>query len=447
MMKPVVRLRPITEADLPDRVRWFNDPEVTKWLVHEGERTLGQEREWFATLSSRELPEVLAIEVDGRHIGDAALRNLGNGVTADFGILIGEKSCWGQGYGAAATCEMLRIGFSERGLHRVQLDALATNARAIRCYEKCGFRREGVQRQTVLKRGVLADLVIMGLLREEWEARRRGLAPDQVFARGERAEEWRRCMDALAPQPGERIVDAGCGDGRRMLLIATLVGNGGRVIGIEKSQANVETAIRRIQDAEMQDVAFAGCADIRSLPLPDGSVDAWFCRETLEYLDDPHTALLEAMRVVRPGGRVVAVEADWDTLAYNAIDKAAERRFVAVHTDCGGGPSINGRTGRKLLSLFREAGLADCRLNVHTVWSDQYAPQDEYVCKPLGDGAVRRGRIGRQDLDAWYADLSAQAQRGRYFHCFSYFICRGHVATDVQRIADCKGGTQRGEGT
>jgi RimJ/RimL family protein N-acetyltransferase len=173
MNQTAVRLRRITEADLPARVRWFNDPEVTEWLVHEGERTLEQEREWFATLSSRELPEVLAIEVDGRHIGDAALRNLGNGVTADFGILIGEKSCWGHGYGTAATREVLRMGFDERSLHRIQLNALATNARAIRCYEKCGFRREGLQRQTVLKRGALADLVIMGLLREEWDALQR----------------------------------------------------------------------------------------------------------------------------------------------------------------------------------------------------------------------------------------------------------------------------------
>jgi RimJ/RimL family protein N-acetyltransferase len=170
MNEPTVRLRPVTEADLPDRVRWFNDPDVTDCLVHESEGTLEQEREWFATLSSRELPEVLAIEVDGRHIGDAALRSLGDGVTADFGILIGEKSCWGCGYGTAATREMLRIGFDERSLHRVQLSALATNMRAIRCYEKCGFRREGLQRQTVLKRGALLDLVIMGLLREEWDA-------------------------------------------------------------------------------------------------------------------------------------------------------------------------------------------------------------------------------------------------------------------------------------
>ena len=177
----------------------------------------------------------------------------------------------------------------------------------------------------------------------------------------------------------------------------------------------------------MQAIASVQRGDIRSLPLPDDSVDAWFCRETLEYLEDPMPAFSEAIRVVRPGGRVVAMEADWDTLAYNATDKAAERKFVAVHTDCGGGASVDGRTGRRLLSLFREAGLADVRLEVHANWSDKYSPDENYVCWPLREGHVRRGCITQEELDAWYADMSAQAQRGRYFHCFNYFICVGRA--------------------
>ncbi|UCC69448.1 MAG: GNAT family N-acetyltransferase [Armatimonadota bacterium] len=420
MSKAHVRLRPHTEADLPHYVEWLNDPEVTQFTqVESGAVTLDGEREWLARVSAPDsTTRNWAIEVNGRHIGNCALHLDGGGLTAGFGIIIGDKTEWGKGYGSAALRQVLRIGFEEMGLHRIHLIALAANTRGIKCDEKCGFRHEGVRRRHHLKREKWCDVVCMGILRDEWEARELGLTPDV---------EWQNCIDALSPQPGEVIVDAGCGYGLRALSIASRVAPSGRVIGIEVNEERAEKAIERIAARGMQAIASIQRGDIRWLPLPDDSVDAWFCRETLEYLEDPTLALSEAIRVVRPEGRVVAMEADWDTLAYNATDKAAERRFVAVHTDCGGGGSVDGRTGRKLLSLFREAGLSDVRLEVHANWSDSYSPEDCYVCWPLREGHVGRGCITQEELDAWYADMSAQAQRGCYFHCFSHFICVGRV--------------------
>jgi RimJ/RimL family protein N-acetyltransferase len=164
-----VRLRPITEADLPDYVRWLNDPEVTQWLSREPGLTMDEEREWFARKRDDDRELVLAIEADGRHIGGCGLHISEDELTATFGIHIGEKSCWGRGHGAAATREMLRIGFAERGLHRIQLETWTHNTRAIRCYEKCGFRREGVRRHAYLKGGEWNDAVMMAMLRDEWE--------------------------------------------------------------------------------------------------------------------------------------------------------------------------------------------------------------------------------------------------------------------------------------
>jgi RimJ/RimL family protein N-acetyltransferase/precorrin-6B methylase 2 len=420
MSEGQVKLRPITEADLPDYVTWLNDPAVTEFTAVEGGgATLEDERKWFQSVVTAPDSGIRtwAIEADGRHIGNCALHLREHG-RAGFGIIIGDKTQWGKGYGAAALREVLRIAFEEIGLHRVYLQTDSGNLRAVRCYEKCGFRHEGLLRQHRFKRGKWRDVVVMGILREEWQARELGLTPDA---------EWQNCVDALSPRPGEVIVDAGCGDGLRALFIASRVAPSGRVIGIEVNEERAEEAVERIAARGMQAIVSVHRGDIRSLPLPDDSVDAWFCRETLEYLEDPTLALQEAVRVVRPGGRLVAMEADWDTLLYNATDKAAERRFVMVHTDHGGGGSADGRTGRKLLSLFREAGLADVQLDVHANWSDKYSPDEDYVCWPLREGHARRGCITQEELDAWYADMSAQAQRGRYFHCFSYFICVGKV--------------------
>jgi RimJ/RimL family protein N-acetyltransferase len=168
-----VRLRPVTEADLPDYVRWFNDLEVTQFTAMEsGEFTLEGERAWFARISAPDHEDRhWAIEVDGRHVGNCALMLGRHKDTGAFGIVIGEKTAWGLGYGTAALTEVLQIGFAELCLHRVHLDAFADNARGIRCYEKCGFRREGLFCQARWKRGEWRDIVTMAILREEWEAR------------------------------------------------------------------------------------------------------------------------------------------------------------------------------------------------------------------------------------------------------------------------------------
>jgi RimJ/RimL family protein N-acetyltransferase len=173
MAETRVTLRGIRESDLEDYVRWFNDPEVTQFTqLESGGITLEGEREWFRRISAPEhTGRNWAIEAEGRHIGNCALHLESGGLTARFGIIIGDKTAWNRGHGTAALKEVLRIGFAELGLHRIHLTAMAENARAIRCYEKCGFRREGLMRERYLKRERWRDVVAMAILRREWEER------------------------------------------------------------------------------------------------------------------------------------------------------------------------------------------------------------------------------------------------------------------------------------
>lgn len=177
MSEPRVKLRPHTEADLPNYVAWLNDPEVTEFTaIESGNATLEGEREWFARVSDPACRDRnWAIEIDGRHIGNCALHLDETGGVGGFGIIIGDKTMWGKGYGAAALREVLRIGFEEIGLQRIFLHAFSKNLRGLRCYEKCGLRREGFLRRHRLKRGEWMDIVCMAILREEWEACRAGI--------------------------------------------------------------------------------------------------------------------------------------------------------------------------------------------------------------------------------------------------------------------------------
>lgn len=81
---------------------------------------------------------------------------------------IGERTHWGHGYGAEAVGLALDFAFRELNLHRMQLTVFSYNERAIRLYEKLGFRREGVYREFLERDGERHDMYIYGLLRREW---------------------------------------------------------------------------------------------------------------------------------------------------------------------------------------------------------------------------------------------------------------------------------------
>jgi RimJ/RimL family protein N-acetyltransferase len=165
-----VRLRPVREDDLPFFQRWLNDPDIRRWLTLQKGPTLEEEQAWWEAEQHNPEDIVWAIETrDGRLLGDLALRPNPLGRWADLGIFIGEKALWGRGYGTDAVRTALGHAFGAMGLNRVSLTADEHNERAIRCYEKCGFVREGLMRQHRLMDGRYHNSVLMGVLREEIE--------------------------------------------------------------------------------------------------------------------------------------------------------------------------------------------------------------------------------------------------------------------------------------
>ncbi len=89
-----------------------------------------------------------------------------------FHITIGEMDAWSQGYGTEAAQMMLWLAFERIGLHRVGLSVFAFNTRAIRSYEKAGFRVEGRLREAISRDNRYWDEIQMGVLRDEWLASR-----------------------------------------------------------------------------------------------------------------------------------------------------------------------------------------------------------------------------------------------------------------------------------
>jgi RimJ/RimL family protein N-acetyltransferase len=171
-----IDLRRHRPGNLPTILRWYADPELAR-LTRYSLRPMPQDEveRFFQSrlLSSESVAYGIHIKASGRLIGLTTFSALDpdNGSVL-FHITIGETDAWGHGYGTEAARLMLELAFERIGLHRVGLSVFAFNERAIRSYQKAGFRVEGRLREAIVRDGRHWDEIHMGVLRDEWLAAR-----------------------------------------------------------------------------------------------------------------------------------------------------------------------------------------------------------------------------------------------------------------------------------
>jgi diamine N-acetyltransferase len=162
-------LRAIERGDLPDYVRWLNDPIVLEYFAEMVPLSLEKEGKWYDDMLRDPSFRAFAVEFEGQHIGGAGFSHIdGRNASAEVGLFIGVSDMWDRGLGFDVLNTMVRFGFEQMNLNRIYLRVFAGNERAIHLYEKAGFRQEGLWRQAEFRHSRYHDLLWMGMLREEW---------------------------------------------------------------------------------------------------------------------------------------------------------------------------------------------------------------------------------------------------------------------------------------
>ncbi len=170
-----LRLRWLTDADIPALFAVFGDAEVMRYWSHEpfksiedARQYLNQIRECFA---KRELFQ-WGIELNETNaiIGTCTLAHLdAQHKRAEIGFALA-RAHWGKGYIVEALPVLIRFAFEELGLERLTADADPRNASSIRVLERAGFAREGMLRSHYRLYGEVQDAIIFGLVRSDWRS-------------------------------------------------------------------------------------------------------------------------------------------------------------------------------------------------------------------------------------------------------------------------------------
>ena len=164
-----VYLSPMNIEDAEVLAKWLNDPKITKYLsVHNSLVSLSGEKAYIEEFSKREFHLSIIKKENDTVIGNIALDKLDykNG-SAELGIFIGDEENLGKGYGSEAISLLTNYGFKELRLHTIYLKVLSNNPRAIKAYEKCGFKECGVRHEALFRNDEYIDEIIMELINKE----------------------------------------------------------------------------------------------------------------------------------------------------------------------------------------------------------------------------------------------------------------------------------------
>ena len=166
-------LSPMDLNDAEKYTEWLNDLEVTTNLgpVYGGILNVESEKEILKDLSQKHNYSIIDIETN-ELIGNCGFLEIDNlNQTAETGIFVGNKNFWGKGYGTEAIGLLMGYGFTALNLHNILLKVFSFNERAIKCYEKVGFKIIGRRREALKRGNETFDVIYMDILPNEFYER------------------------------------------------------------------------------------------------------------------------------------------------------------------------------------------------------------------------------------------------------------------------------------
>jgi arsenite methyltransferase len=223
------------------------------------------------------------------------------------------------------------------------------------------------------------------------------LTPDVV-------EQRRVVLESLALRPGERVVDVGTGPGLLAVEIAAAVGPDGLVCGIDVSDSMLALARARATRPGGAPIELRQAA-ADQLPCAEEAFDVAVSTQVFEYVEDVPAALAEVHRVLRPGGRVLLLDTDWDSIVWRSGDDQRMARVLAAWEE----HLVDPHLPRTLRGSLGAAGFEVGPTQVLPLLNAGFDPDtfSARILEVIAGFVVGRGGLTKEDTDAWVADLRA----------------------------------------
>lgn len=224
----------------------------------------------------------------------------------------------------------------------------------------------------------------------------------------------------LQLDPGLNVLDVGCGLGDDLIDIAKLIEPEGRVTGVDSSEALLQYAKNNIASGHKNIELIKG--DALNLAFEDNSFDRCRVDRTLQHIGDPKKALSEMLRVLKPGGIVLAFDNDWETFTFSSTNQRLVRAVANYWCDS----FTSGWVGRYLYLYFSELGIVDIEVCPKTLVINELDMSDKVF--DLFQTLTRvseRNLITADEAKEIISEIKEQDAKGRFFSSYTGFIVLG----------------------
>lgn len=242
---------------------------------------------------------------------------------------------------------------------------------------------------------------------------------EEIYATPDVVEQRRAVLSALVLRSGERVLDVGSGPGMLAVEMAAKVGPGGQVCGIDISDSMLTIADARAHALGGVAIEFRR-GDATAIPYADGSFDVAVSTQVLEYVADIPGALGELRRVLRPGGRLVLLDTDWDSIVWHSSDDERMQRVLVAFEQ----HLVDPHLPRTLWPSLDRAGFqAACPLVV-SLLNVGYRPAtySAGLLELIAEFVVGRDGVSAEETEAWASDLRALGA-DYFFSLNRYLFC------------------------
>jgi SAM-dependent methyltransferase len=237
-----------------------------------------------------------------------------------------------------------------------------------------------------------------------------------------------RTYALLELRPGDRVLDAECGTGEDVRRLAALVGPAGRAEGVDVNPWLIGEARRRTREAYGGPLVEFRVGDLYDLPYPDACFDAVRAERVFTHLIEPQVALLEMVRVVRPGGRVLVADPDFETLRLDGPDLPLTPLIFRCTID----RYPDGRIGGGLSALFAALSLEAIESEAMTHIA-RTLPEAETLLtlRRTAGRAQAQGHANAEAIAEWLEALEELDRAGRFACALTGYIVRGRKPRTV----------------
>lgn len=229
-------------------------------------------------------------------------------------------------------------------------------------------------------------------------------------------------VDVLSPNSGQQLLEVGCGVGSLCRLVAPGVAPNGKITGVDISADFVSFAQEQIIHTDFSSYIQWGVCQAEFLPFIDARFDGVLAARLLLHVLNPKHVLSELKRVVRPGGRVVVMDWDFETVTIDHSDRNLTRRVLHWRCDHHGG---NNWSGRKLWKLMKTTGLVNVQIfpyvSFATNENDSLTRSIFRAAQVARDASV----INQKEYTNWVEELKSCIADDCFSASIVYFIVAG----------------------